>query len=352
MINNYDDFIEREIFEFTKNDKSVPSFVDRAINNAINRVKPSNRIFYKIKKIIIFILSLGVMATSVVFAKDIVRFFKAIFTNSTPGINSAIENGEVHNIDMDFVYSNNVGIKVNSIVEDDNVIDIAFVFDVPDEEGITNIVLSDFEVFDGDKLIADYLYSLNDSDYIKNKEDISKTIQMINDFKVIDGKYYKSILLSIEEKINIQNLKLNISQVQLYKNREINNINGNWSFDINLNKNENNLNEVLSNDESNEYTVNYDKNIIKDINYEVNDTNFVINIEFLEEFNLYLISEFESITIKDELENKIDVTSASFMENKRNISIEISYGKHNLPEYLNLIIKYDNNKDTTIDFNK
>lgn len=353
MKDNYNDILEQQLFQFAQNDKAVPEFVDKAIETAINRsIKhDSNKIFYKIKKIIIFIVSLGIATTSVVFAKDIVKFFKAIFTNSTSGIDSAVENGKAYNIDMDFVYSNDVGIKVNSIVEDDNIIDIAFVFDFLKEKGITNITLSEFEVLEGNEVIADYNYEKKIRYIDDNKNSSSKAITFMNDFRLIDNLYYKSILLNTEEKIDIKNLKLNISQIQIYKDGEIKTIDGNWNFNIKLNENENNLDELIY-EESNLFNVNYNDDIIKEISYEINDTNFIINIEFLEEFNLDVISDLESILIKNELNNRIDIDSIGFLENNSNVSIEIALGKYNLPEKLNLYIKYNTNQDTIIEFYK
>ena len=351
MTNNYNDIIEQQIFEFTRNDKSVPSFVDDAIRSAMSRVKPTNNLIYKIKKIIIFILSLGIMTTSAVFAKDIVKFFKSIFTNTTPGINSAIENGKVYNIDMDFVYNNNVGIKVNSVVEDDNVIDIAFVFDCPEQDGITNIVLSDFEVFDGYEKILNIQKSEEKKYYINNEEDYSEYIQLMNDFKKVDNLYYKSILFNIEEKVDVKNLKLNISQVQIYKDKEINNINGNWSFNLKLNKNDRNNPENIL-EKTGEYNINYNKNIIKEVSYEINDTNFVINIDFLDKFDTILITEIDNIILKDDLNNMLKIKSAAVDDENYNINIESDFGRYNLPEKINLYIKYDDNKDTIIEFYK
>ena len=350
MMNNYDDFIEREIFEFAKNDKSVPSFVDEAIRSAINRVKPANRIFYKIKKMIIFILSLGIMATSVVFAKDIVEFFKSIFTNSTPGINSAIENGEVHNIDMNFVYSNNIGIKVNSIVEDDNVIDIAFVFDCPKESGITNIFISNIDVTDNNGKIVN---SFNEDgiDYINSNGASSKSITIMNDFKVIDNLYYKSILVKVGEEIKVQNLKLNISQIQIFKNKEVEDINGNWNFDLNLIQNEANLDELV-NEENDSFNVKYNSDIIKEISYEINDTNFIINIAFSEKIDLFTITDVGNIILSDNLKNEIEISSANIDDKNFKIRLGFDFGKYNLSENLNLYIKYDENKETTIEFYK
>lgn len=352
MTNSYNDIIEQQIFEFARNDKSVPSYVDDAIRSAMSRVKPTNKLLYSIKKIILIILSLGIMATSVVFAKDIVKFFKSIFTNTTPGINSAIENGEVHNIDMDFVYSNDIGIKINSIVEDENVIDIAFVFDCPEKEGITNIVLKDFEVLNGEEVIADYVDD-NSFRAIDNEDKFSKSITVMNDFKMIDGLFYKSILVNVEDKVDINNLKLNISQVLIYKDGKINNIDGNWNYNLELNKDKNDSENLLeNNNETGEYSVNYNKDVIKDVNYEINDTNFIISIDFLKNINSLVITDINSIILKDELDNIIDVASFSYDEEIFNINLEFAVGKYNLPKKLNLYIKYDDNKDTIIEFYK
>ena len=47
MMNDYNDLIEQKIFEFAKNDRGVPNFVDEAIDNAISRI--SQVIMFSIK---------------------------------------------------------------------------------------------------------------------------------------------------------------------------------------------------------------------------------------------------------------------------------------------------------------
>lgn len=340
----YDDkIIDNEILKAINDNDKIPSYVDKSMKDAVQKIRTNNdnNLFSKLKKIIFIIFSLVIATTSIVFAKDIAEFFKSIFTNSTPGIDSAIENGEVYNIDMDFVYSNDIGIKITNVVEDKNVIDIALVFDCPKENNITNIVFSEFEIFDEKNNIAD-TYSYNGIKYVGLNNYFTESIVMMNDLKVIDNLYYKSILFNVKDKLDIENLKLKISQIQIYKNKEIYTINGEWNFTLNLS---NNFEEKIV--EPN-YNIKYDKNILKSISYEVNNTNFIATIDFLEEFNLDIISDIENIIVKNKFGEEIDIESIIYDKECNNLNIEMNFGKFNLPDYLELYIKYDNEKDTVI----
>ena len=77
----------------------------------IKRLKFQNNL-KKLSRVAVIFITVGILTTGVVFAKDIVNFVTSLFTNSTPAIDTAVENGYVQNIDMDYVYSNDIGVKV------------------------------------------------------------------------------------------------------------------------------------------------------------------------------------------------------------------------------------------------
>ena len=107
MINN-DEKLEKMIFDFCKNDTEVPPYVDKAVRDGLDKCKNApSRISktFGLKRIAVILICFGLLATGGVFA---INYIVSLFTNSTPGIDSATQNGFVHNIDMDFVYDNNI----------------------------------------------------------------------------------------------------------------------------------------------------------------------------------------------------------------------------------------------------
>ena len=332
MINKANDDFEKELFEFAKKDNEVPLYVNKAINEAINRIKP-NKLFSKFKRVAIIILSLGIVSTGVVFAKEIVNFFKTIFTNSTPGIEAAVENGYIQNVDMDFVYDNDIGIKVNNIVRDNGILDISLVFDCINMNNIDNIKLTDFEIFlDNNPLSID----VGENNFNK---DIS-SVQIMNDVINKYNLYYKSLLFKTDSLEKYKNVEIKISSIDIYQNNEIIRIQGNWNIILDLN-----LNKTIT--ENNYYKSDYDNNILE-VSNTINITNLVIDISLKNKFDISVISESENVKLLDENNKEIKNTSIFFNEDNNSISLKYDYGIYNLPNKLTLYIKYNEEKDTYI----
>ena len=124
MTNN-DEKFEKMIFDFCKNDTEVPPYIDKAVKDGLDRCKNSHSKVSKpfsLKRIAVILICFGLLATGGVFA---INYIVSLFTNSTPGIDSATQNGFVHNIDMDFVYDNNIGIKVDNVVMNGCILNLA-----------------------------------------------------------------------------------------------------------------------------------------------------------------------------------------------------------------------------------
>ncbi len=332
MINKANDDFEKELFEFAKNDNEVPLYVNKAINEAINRIKP-NKLFSKFKRVAIIILSLGIVSTGVVFAKEIVDFFKTIFTNSTPGIEAAVENGYIQNIDMDFVYDNDIGIKVNNIVRDNGILDISLVFDCINMNNIDNIELVDFEVLENNNIVK-----INEEEKNTNKD--LNSLEIINDIEFKDNKYYKSLLFKTDSIEKYKNVEIKISSIDIYQNNEIIRIQGNWNIIVDLN-----LYKTIT--ENNYYKTEYDSNLLE-VSNTINITNLVIDINFKNQFDISVISESENIKLLDENNKEIKNTSIFFYEDNNSINLKYDYGIYNLPNNLTLYIKYNKEKDTYI----
>ena len=136
--NNYDE-IDKMFFKQCEKNTEIPESTKYIIHNAFNllrrRHKTSSYI-YNLQKVAIFLITFSIMTTSIVFAKDIVNFINKIFTNSTKGIDVAVENGYLQNVDMDFVFDNNIGIKTNNLIIDENNLDVSFIYytDIPKVE--------------------------------------------------------------------------------------------------------------------------------------------------------------------------------------------------------------------------
>lgn len=87
------------------------------------KMKLQNKgLMYRVLPIILLLI----MITGGVFAKDIINFVKNMFVDTSKGVNEAIENGYIENIDMDYISSNGTEVKVDTILMDDYNLNILF----------------------------------------------------------------------------------------------------------------------------------------------------------------------------------------------------------------------------------
>lgn len=129
MENNYDE-IDNLFIEYFNNNQEVPIMITNGIETAMYTEKKRYDLIELIKKIIITIVSFLTVASGIVFAKDIKdlidNLVQNLFGNYNNGINTAIENGYIEDIDMEYVEFNNTKVKIDHITLDDYNLGIVF----------------------------------------------------------------------------------------------------------------------------------------------------------------------------------------------------------------------------------
>ncbi len=252
--------LDKQLFELYKN-KKVPPSTHNAIKQAFNKESKKDIRKY-IYRFAIYFISILIITTGVVFAKDIYNFISSFFTNSTDGIDEAINHGYVQNIDMDFVYDKDIGIKVDYLVMDEKNLDISYVYENNKEGKISSISINNYNIRYNNNNI---LYYENDTN---NFNTIVKNYTRTNGLKKYnDNIFCESILYSVDELPNISNLIIEINSVTL---NEKDVIEGTWMFNINIEK------ENIEKD-IDTYIVSYNE-YIKNITTYLNETTFKIEI--------------------------------------------------------------------------
>lgn len=183
--NESNDEIDNLLFNFYQSDKFdyVPNLVSNGIDTAMFKYKTKKvNILIKIRQIIITIMSILTLTSSVVFAKDIKNFFNNIF-NDVTGISTAISNGYINNPDIEYAKSNNINIKVDSILMDDYNLCINFKIDFSNLKyinlsNITEMNFKDLLILDENNTVIfssteDYLNNYCTSNNINNVKDNS-----------------------------------------------------------------------------------------------------------------------------------------------------------------------------------
>lgn len=229
---------------------SEPFELEMSIKNAF-KDKNSSFIKQKILKLVPVVCSFVVILSGIVYAKDIESYFKKIFTNSTEAIDMAVENGYFQQNEMDYVYDNDIGIKVDNLILDDLNLDISFCYEIK-KENVSSICIEQYTILgDNEQLIYEY-----ESDDIA-KVGLAKTMSRNEgSLKVSDKTYTDSILYELREKENSLNtLNFEIRSLRVtYTDNTSDILNGNWKFNVTINdemKKNSSLYYIFS--ENNEY---------------------------------------------------------------------------------------------------
>lgn len=319
---DYDEF-DNMFFDYYDNNKYVPTSTHEAIQNAflVKRKKDAVKPIDILRKVAILIISLGIVTVSTVYAKDIINFITRIFTNSTPGIDKAVENGYVQNVDMDYIVCNDVGVKVDYILMDDHSLDISFVYKYFGEtDYVENIAFNDLCIQDEQNNI---LFWLSKNSLTVNDNSIMKSINLCtNTHQNIDNSTIRnSLLLAFENSLNSKTLSIKVSSLTLKLGNESKNINGNWNFSINLDDKFVYKNESVYNYSDNPY--------VNNIKTTLSDSTLLIELDLNTLIDSKLFVKPEFITLTDEnntIYDYIDIKSQNVINNKPYKSIiNLSY---------------------------
>lgn len=342
-----DDFDKMLFDYYDSKNEDIPLSTQKAIENAFKeKHKEKSTTITMLKRVAIFILSLGIITATTVYAKDIANFIKNIFTNSNPGIDKAVDSGYVQNVDMDFITYNDVGVKVDYLLMDNKNLDISFVYKYYDEtSSFDSLTFSNLTIKD-EQNNSLCVVSENDSD-INNIDILGTSIKSVNEPELVDNTTVReSLLVSSEGFPNSQILYIEITQMTLVVNNEIKNIDGNWIFSINLN---NNLVSRISN-KYNSTTNPY----IDNINASVNNTSLDLELQLNTQLETSVVLKRGNIVLTDENGSTYKYTKISAGNNidssKNYVSIiTLSYPITTYDNINKLFLHIDLDFDKTLD---
>lgn len=333
MNNNYDE-IDKLLFKYFENNQEVPNSIIDTINYILQTKVKKFKIILYIKKIIITILGLVTITGGVVFAKDLKIFalnlFENLFGNYNNGLSNAIDNGYIQNVEMKYIESNNIKIKVEQATLDDYNLGLIFKIEVINGIDLTEL----FDIKFKNLLIIDENNNVLFSEY-ENQEDFIKYCKENNlyqgkyniglancpangkileknennitySFYTTSEKFPKSKYLKIKfDKIYFLNNKVFDEKHNIEIDNHYATIQGNWIFDINLE-------DLYKKRKNIEYTLSY-----------VNDNETFINKATLSMTNMYIELTTSS--------NKIDFEK---LQNRKQYSIREILPFHD--EYLEI----------------
>lgn len=272
-----------------------------------------------------------IIVSSLAFAGDWENFLAKIFYNMDQGISIAIEDGYLQNINMDYVESNDVKIKVDYILFDDQRLYISL--NINSQNEFEDIYLNEFYIKD------------ENNDLIFDSESGYTNILFKTERKKIDKN--SIILLNKIENLNssfnnFEKVKIQINKIEFKNNEKSNLIDGNWNFEINIKKSENNFNiEKIDG-----YFVN-SQNLIDDssINIKNSKLNANIKIDNIVKENIELNKN--NIYLEDKNGNKY-YSEDNILIKENNLIFSINFPKEMELDNSKLIIEYSKNQEEII----
>lgn len=292
------DNLDKILFDTYEKNKDIPLSTQNTIDNTIDNIfakkssKHKSSFDFILKRVAILVISLSAITASTVFAKDIINFFTSIFTNSNEGVDTAVENGYVQNVDMDFIEDNNLGVKVDYVLMDDHNLNISFVYKYMgnDVEQITGLNYMDITIKDEKENVL-YMSS-KDNQNLNNTSLTNSIAQFSDNQQIIDDTTIRSSLLLISDNFpKSEMIYISISNISLNIGNEIVNIDGNWNFSVDLADKFVYRTSYKYNCSNNKY--------VNNIETLLTDTSLSITLELNTSFDKSIIYSHNSTILKD-----------------------------------------------------
>lgn len=194
-------------------------------------MKKSNRNILKMTSVACLCL---LLTTGLVFAKDINEFVIRKFSNSNKAIDAAVENGYIQQERMEYVYDNDIGIKVDSLVLDDLNLNISFNFESKKDD-IKSIRFDNFSITNDNNKVV-----------FRSKFEYSETLEELplynflnwgnESIKLSETTFEDSILLGLRpESEDFTELYFDVKSLQLtYMDDSKEILEGAWNFKVTI----------------------------------------------------------------------------------------------------------------------
>ena len=226
-----------------------------------------------------FVACLIIMFSGIVYAKDIERIIRDIFTNSTVAIDVAVENGYIQENISEYTYDQEIGIKVDSLILDDLNLNVAFNFKTK-LDNVKSIRFNNFYIkTNNNKTLYDS--NLEYTEKLNNLL-LYKTISWMNkSVKINDITFRDSIIFGLRDSSEeITNLYFYINSLDItYEDNQIEVLEGNWNFEVEIDENmRKTINDTYILSEKNEF--------IKNCVGTLSPTGMVMELEFYQVFDI------------------------------------------------------------------
>lgn len=311
----YSDDISKQLLEYFKNDfdDEIPSSTERAIESAFSKINMLNKM-RMIKRIASVIICAITVTSGVVFADNIVKYISSIFTRTTESIDIATQNGYVQNVNMDFVYDKDIGIKVDYIIMDNSKLDISYLYKV--NESTTSLELYEYSIKDNENHL---LYKTN------RDSSVTEVIPIVNSMsrsekpvKLENNIIKESILYSSNQFPKCEKLFIEVNCVRL-NYQDI--VEGDWKIKVDVADKFNEREKII-------YEPSYNEHIIQSEIY-LTETTLRVSLE-LDELYENNFTFYHDVILENELKKEYYLQSfrRKNLEEKSIFSFDFNVSKY------------------------
>lgn len=164
-----------------------------------NKIKLKFNNLFFIPKFVVALCLIVLVSGCITFADEIESFVSQIFSNTDRELEMAIENGNYRELDMDYIESNGVAIKVDYIIEDEDSLYIAF--NVKTEEEYKEIDFNNYRVKKDEN---DVIYDSTSREIITDMNYFCESINKRNVIIICKLENFDKKVIKFKEKLEIE----------------------------------------------------------------------------------------------------------------------------------------------------
>lgn len=179
----------------------------------------------QILSLILCVFLVLILISGLVWKKDIASYTSPYFNSARESVNCAVKNGYIQNLKSEFVYDNNVGVRVDNIVLDDYNLNIMYEYNY--NSNIEEVYLQEYEIIDNNDNI---IYNQSDTYSKLNCETLTNYFRKVMGMESKENIGVESILYTSEKYPIIEKMYIHISKININSEQ----ITGNWNLEVDI----------------------------------------------------------------------------------------------------------------------
>lgn len=346
------DKVKKDLYDILGQEIDVPNSFSHSISNVEYKKKKRIKvnIYRKVAIAFSFVLVSINLVTYGLMIKENYRAESSI-GKVDDSIQQAVENGYIQNVEMDYLYCNNIGAKIDYVIMSDYNLNILFNFDVSMNKNKQNIEanIKDLLIHDeNDNIIyccdyKTYKRFCKNKNIMYNKDKIEQYAESFGGQLIeMTSNINKTLYTITTTQALPKSEKLYIQFNTIYFDEEKNNkIKGNWNFELHLR-------EQFYNREEIKYELETQSKDIELINANITNTTMRITYKMKK----IDISKSNNIItyIEDNLGNRYDVNEIQefMVDYNKEISVTFPITANENLKYLILYISIDKQEEISV----